>query len=102
PLADVCNYHPATSYYLRYSTARVSKRLTDGTAACLRARRCTNLASFDLIFSEESECLNPIKRGFLVAAFAKRPSQCPLYCRESIRSTNNSEANNSKANNSKI
>jgi len=32
-LADVCNYHPATSYYLRYGAARVSKRLTDGTAA---------------------------------------------------------------------
>src|SRR5262245_17090728 len=27
----------------RYSTARVSKRLTGGTAACLRARYCTNL-----------------------------------------------------------
>ena len=32
----------------RYSTARVSKRLTDGSAACLRARYCTNLAWFDL------------------------------------------------------
>ena len=27
---------------------RVSKRLTDGTAACLRARYCANLAWFDL------------------------------------------------------
>jgi hypothetical protein len=61
----------------------------------------SNLTCFDLIFSEESECLNPIKRGFLVAAFAKRPSRCPFYCRESIRSTNNRKANNRKANNRK-
>jgi hypothetical protein len=32
----------------RYSTARVSKRLTNETAACLRARYCTNLTWFDL------------------------------------------------------
>jgi len=32
----------------RYSTARVSKRPTDESAACLRARYCTNLACFDL------------------------------------------------------
>jgi len=31
-----------------YSTARVSKRLTDQPAACLRARYCTNPACFDL------------------------------------------------------
>jgi len=49
-----------------------------------------------IIFSEESACLNPIKRGFLVAAFAKQPSQCLFYCRESIRSTDNRKANNRK------
>src|SRR5262249_47471846 len=31
-----------------YSTARVSKRLTYETAACLRARYCTNLTCSDL------------------------------------------------------
>ena len=30
------------------STARVSKRMTDGTAACLRARYYTNLVCLDL------------------------------------------------------
>jgi len=45
-----CNvYLSSAPYYLnrttqdRYSTARVSKRLTDGTAACLRARYCTGV-----------------------------------------------------------
>ena len=33
----------------RHSAARVSKRLSDKSAACLRARRCTNLAWFDLV-----------------------------------------------------
>src|SRR5262245_8287489 len=32
----------------RYSTARVSKRPTDESAACLRARYCTDLAWLDL------------------------------------------------------
>jgi len=32
----------------RYSTARVSERLTYWTAACLRARYCTDLARSDL------------------------------------------------------
>ena len=36
------------SRFLWYSTARVSKRLIDQSAACLRARYCTNLAWFDL------------------------------------------------------
>src|SRR5262249_33908164 len=33
----------------RYSTARVSKRPSHRSAACLRARYCTNLAWFDLV-----------------------------------------------------
>ncbi len=36
----------------RYSTACVSKRLTDETAACLRARYCTNLACPDLAIGD--------------------------------------------------
>ena len=28
----------------------------------------SNITCFDLVFSEESECLNPIKRGFLAAS----------------------------------
>src|SRR5262245_25391076 len=37
-----------TGEIVRYSTARVSKRLTDKTAACLLARRRTNLIFSDL------------------------------------------------------
>jgi hypothetical protein len=40
-----------------------------------------------LVFNEEAECLNPIRRNYLVAAFAKRLRQCLFYCQPSIRST---------------
>src|SRR5215470_4427251 len=80
-----------------FGTATARKQAADRWDGRLLTRGSgTNLASFDLIFGEESECLNLIKRDFLVAAFAKRPSQCPLYCRESIRSTNNRKANDRK------
>src|SRR5262245_4886832 len=51
----------------RYSPARVSKRLTDGTAACLRARRCADLACLDLVFGQErSSYVNdcPVRHNF--------------------------------------
>jgi len=56
----------------RYSTARVSKRLSYLTAACLRARYCTgipNVACFDLGKNIVNSVLRTLKTKFSYVAF---------------------------------
>ena len=54
----------------RYSTARVSKRQTHQSAACLRARYYTDLAWLDLDLS--SAAMAPILRGALLRGESER------------------------------
>src|SRR5262249_47793439 len=56
PLAKVF-WDRASGLGRRYSTARVSKRLTDQSAACLRARYCTGLRCADEVITKEGPAL---------------------------------------------